>query len=956
MDRTDLALRVDVLGPLALEVRGREVHVPGRRRRAVLAMLALAGREGVSDGLLVDALWPDDPPANVAQALYSHVSRLRHHLGPLAERLERHATGYRLRLEPFELDADAARRLSTHDPAAALGLWRGQALVEFRAVPALEVESVALDELRLRLVDDLLESRLISGDPTVTLDAVAAAAASPLRERTAMLQVRALAAEGRAAEAMEAAQEFRRRLVDRTGLDPTPSLTELEQQVAAGSIVGGPPVAPPRVVRPDGPMVGRQHDREELVRLLGLNTVVTLTGPGGVGKTRLALDIAADATERDVVVVGLAAVDRADRVCEAVVSALGLRTTGEVEPSHVASALADRHLLLMLDNCEHLADVCRELIVAIRRSAPGVRVLATSRVTLRVPGEYVFRLQPLPVPREPAGLTALRRQPGVRAFVEHARRRRPGYELGPEDATDLVEVLRRLDGLPLGIELAARQVAVMPMSAVRERLDRALDLATGQGGPDDDRQRTLRATIDSSYRLVGEDEQALLRAIAPFPGGVDLTTIEALAEGGGDPLDLLHRLVESSLLVADPTHGRYHLLFIVRAYLLDLAAQLGEARRAQTRFVDRCVAIADRIGEGIHGPDEAALDRMLRAELDNLRAARDLADADARVRITTAANRAATWRDLREVWSWATELADDPALTDHAERTTILAAAAEAARLVGDLDTAERRARETIALADPVAHAGALGRAWSVVGVVAHFRGDFAAARDAWLRGAEEPVGDASAFVGSAALAAAYAGDPVTARRLLARAAASATCGSHRAFVAYVEGELRVATRPLESIPHYVNAISAASRVGCNFVEGVARVSLASARSRTGDVAGAAEDFGHLIESWRRTGQTTQLWTTARNAAELLAAAGRARTAGLLLVTADVTPGAAAVDEDIARSGGRSYIPVDALLDPASLDEVRAESRRLGGPDVLDRAVAELRELATGPGGAAPDS
>ena len=184
----------------------------------------------------------------------------------------------------------------------------------------------------------------------------------------------------------------------------------------------------------------------------------------------------------------------------------------------------------------------------------------------------------------------------------------------------------------------------MPLRAVRERLDRALDLATGRQGPEDARQRTLRASIASSYELLGEQEQRLLRALASFPGGVDLATVEALvdelADGGGDPLDLLHDLVDSSLLVADAASGRYRVLFIVRAFLTDLVAALGEADAARERFLSRCVVVAEEIREGIYGADEPVHDRRLRAELDNLRAARDLArehgDLDTLVAITLA--------------------------------------------------------------------------------------------------------------------------------------------------------------------------------------------------------------------------------------------------------------------------------------------------------------------------------
>lgn len=977
-DRTSLALCVDVLGPLALRVGGRPVEVPGARRRALLALLALESGRGIGAERLVDCLWPEETPDNAVQALYNHVSRLRGHLGPLAGRLERDGAGYRLHLAPDELDVDAARRLArevaapqtTPDRAAALArtaldLWRGPALEEFRALPALEVESVRLDELHLRLVDDLVEARLALGDRTVTSDAAAAASASPLRERTALLHVRALAADGRTAEAMAAAHAYRRRLVDETGLDPGPALAELEQQVAAGTVGAAvPDLAPGRAVRrvvarPDGPLVGRQHDREEVLRLLGTNATVTITGPGGVGKTRLALDVAADPVashDGDGVVVDLAAVDRPGRVCQAVASTLGLRTTGDVHPHDVALALGDRRLLLVLDNCEHVRDACQELVVAVRRAARGVRVLATSRVTLHVPGEYVVRLQPLPVPRDALDLDSLRRQPAVRAFVEHARRRRADFELSVDEADDVVEVLRRLDGLPLGIELAARQVAVMPLRAVRDRLDRALDLVTGRHGGDDDRQRTLRATIGSSYRLLDDDEQRLLRALAPFPGGVDLATVEVLArdvDGPGDPLDLLHRLVDASLVVADAVTARYRLLFTVRAFLVDELRTTGELAEAETRFLDRCLAVAVELGADIVGPQEPDADRRLRAELDNLRAARDVAVAhrrhDVRVGITIALDDAATWRDLRELWAWALELAADPSLSDHPDRAAVLGCAAEGARLLGDLDGAARLADQAFAAAGTDPDPFQVHRAWVARGSVAHFRGDFAAARDAWLRsGSGRPV-PSGAWLGSAALAAAYGGDPTDARELLDRthaANAASGCPSHAAFAAYVEGELRATTRVEESVAYYLEAIEVARRSGANFVVGVASVALASARTRTGDVAAAAEGFGYLLDYWQRTGQQTQLWTTARNTASLLASVGHEREAALLIISADATPGAAAVGPTIARHSGRAFLPVEELVDPVTLDELRAEARTLTPPGVLALASARLAELA----------
>lgn len=974
-DRTHLALRVDVLGPLALWVHGVEVAVPGVRRRALLALLALDGDRVVGAERLVESLWPDEAPENAVQALYNHVSRLRGHLGPLAERLERRGTGYLLHVEPGEVDADAARALGRAaadgaGPAeaaelarAALDLWRGPALEEFRALPALEVESVGLDELRLQIADDLVEARLALGDRTVTADAVAASAAAPLRERSALLLVRALAADGRAADAMAAATAYRRRLADETGLDPGAALAELEQAVAAGSLEPARPDPRRALARPDGPLIGRQQDRDEVVRLLDTHAAVTLTGPGGVGKTRLALDIAGDPAvggTGDVALVDLAAVDRPDRLCQAVASTLGLRTGGVVGPADIAAALATRSLLIVLDNCEHLAEGCRDLVVSLRRDAPGVRVLATSRVTLHVPEEYVVRLQPLPVPRDPTDLEALRRQAGVRAFVEHARRRRPGFELGSGDADDVVEVLRRLDGLPLGIELAARQVAVMPLSAVRDRLDRALDLATGAPG-EDDRQRTLRASIDSSYQLLSDRERRLLCALAPFPGGVDLETVESLAAEEADvrdPLDLVHRLVDASLLVADAASGRFRLLFTVRAFLLDELERTGRLAAAEERFLDQCLATAGDVGRAVFGADEPAADRRLRAELDNLRAARDVALAhgrdDVRVGITLGIDAASIWRDLREPWAWALELAADPRLVQHPQRPLLLGAAAVASRLLGAFDQAERLAAESLAMLGPDPDPKLAAPAWDARAGVAHFRGDFRTACDAWLRAGEGRTFHGPSMVASAALAASYGGDASYARELLDRARAGLADGppgSVVAFVAYVEAEVLATRRAEEAVPFYLEAIEGARRCGANFVDGVASVGLASARTRLGDVAGAADGFGYLLDAWQRTGQVTQLWTTARNAAELLAAHGRPRTAALLLVCADQQPGAAAVSPTIARHSGRVFVALDDLVPPGGIADLHAEVARLTPAGVLALARRELDDLArTGPG------
>ena len=956
MDRSP-EVWVGVLGPLALRVAGAEVRVPGTRRRALLATLALARGRVVGVDRLVDTLWPDDPPEDAAQALYSHVSRLRRDLGTAGGRLARQGAGYVLELTEDELDATVVRAvvdgLPHLPPDRALGraleaseLWRGPALEEFRGHSDLDVEAVALDELRMRLRDEVVRARIAVGDSSAVADASAAVAADPLRERAVLLHMQALAREGRTAEAMAAGTTYRRRLAADTGLDPGPALGRLEQEIASGELAARdrPPAWSARrtVARPSGPLVGRQQEQDEVLRLLAGHRVVTLTGPGGVGKTRLALEVTAALAELDqvdAVVVDLAAVEDASRVVQAVVSTLGLRLASAEQPTalDVAAALADARLLLVLDNAEHVAQACRGLVDAVDRHATGVRVLVTSRVTLHANSEYVVRLQPLPTPRDAQDLAALERQPSVRAFLEHARRRDRSYELTALDAEPLVEILQHLDGLPLAIELVAGQVAMLPLAAVRDRLGRALDLVSGADGHEEDRQRTLRLTIRWSYDRLTSAQQALLRAIAAFPGGVDLATVEALADEVApehDPVRLLQGLADASLLDVDPGRTRYRLLFTVRAFLLEEVAALAELAATEDRFLRWAVRAADEIGAGLQSPAEARADRRLRAELDNLRAARDLARAsgllDARARITLAFDQPAVWRDLREQWSWCLELAHAPETVGHPREVEIKGAGAEAARQAGDYDHAVELARHGLGIAGETgANSPEAARCWSALAGVAHYRGDFASAARDWARSARAAGPEAAGLLASAALAAGYGGDRAHATALLAEARqreSTSPIGSNHAFITYVEGELVAVDDPAAAIASYVAAVEEARSVGANFVAGVAGVALASARARTGDPATAAAAYSDLLDYWRTTGHGPQLWTTARNAATLLLAEGHPREAALLLLRADATPQAAAVDPDIARHSGRSFVPVSTVVGADELESLRYEA------------------------------
>ena len=411
------SVEVDILGPLRVRVDGQPVDVPGERRGALLALLAVARGTTVSVSRIVDALWGDDPPAAAVNAVQSHVSRLRRHLGPAAGALAKEATGYRLALGKGGLDADRAETLGARgrarlgdDPAAAaalfssaLRLWRGSALEEFPDVEPLAAEAVRLAELHSALTDELLAARLETERPDEVVDAIAKAAAErPWRESTQLLFVGALARCGRGAEALRVAHAYRRRLAQDTGLEPSAALADLEARIARGEL--GLSAAPAtaagsRLPRPSTPVLGRERDLGRVASLIGAGACVSVVGPGGVGKTRLALEVAhacAPAFSDGAVFVELASLRHPGAVTALVAQACRVRGAGDALGALV-DYLSARRRLLVIDNCEHVLDEVRALADELLRWCPQLALLLTSREPVGIAGESVFRLEPLPL-------------------------------------------------------------------------------------------------------------------------------------------------------------------------------------------------------------------------------------------------------------------------------------------------------------------------------------------------------------------------------------------------------------------------------------------------------------------------------------------------------------------------------------------------------------------------------
>ncbi|QFZ20212.1 BTAD domain-containing putative transcriptional regulator [Saccharothrix syringae] len=618
-------MRIRALGEL--EVRGPDgtrVDLGGPMLRALLLRLAVdTGRVVTTDRLVAD-LWPHTAPADPTAALQSLVARLRRALG--RDAIGSHPTGYRLDLPPEQVDLHAfARAVAEGRPREALALWRGAPLADVADTGFAQATLARLEELRLSAVEARLDLDLAAGaTPELVAEIEELATATPLREGLHARLMRALCARGRHADALAAHERARALLADQLGADPGPELREAHRQALRAPTRR--PGLPARLTS----FVGREHELDELTRALAEARLVTVTGPGGAGKTRLALE-AADRTPAPdgVWLVDLAPVPADDGLLPAVRAALG--TT-----DRPADFLAGRTALLLLDNCEHLLDGVAGLAADLLARCPRLRVLATSREPLGVTGEVLRPLDPLP------GAQA------VALFTDRARAVRPGFT--PDETT--TAICRALDGLPLAVELAAARLRSLTPAQLTHRLGDRLGLLDRgvRGAPA--RHRTLRAVLDWSHDLLDPAERTLLARLSVFAGGATLRAVEDVT---GGTLDQVASLVDKSLVVA--TDERYRLLETVREYA---ATHLEDADRVRARHTAHYTALAEHAEPRLRGPEQAVWVDRLATEQANLDQA--MSDRATSPRLFTA--RLWYWlvrTELAEARRWATAvLAADP--------------------------------------------------------------------------------------------------------------------------------------------------------------------------------------------------------------------------------------------------------------------------------------------------------
>jgi predicted ATPase/DNA-binding SARP family transcriptional activator len=653
-----------VLGPLQVLQEGQSVRITGPRERALLAVLLLRPGEVVSADRLIDLLWGDEVPGNAPNALQAVVTRLRKALGPHGkDLLVTRTPGYALAVSPDQVDAlrfqgllDQAARLPDSDPATAsvlleqaLGLWRGPALQDLADQPLAQQEIARLEELRLAALEARMEAELAQGRHIEVIGELQSlVAAHPLRERFRSQLMLALYRAGRQADALEVYQQTRAVLGEELGLDPEPALQALHQQILRQDPSLAAPVPSSRGRGQALParissFVGRAAELEDLRQLLARSRLVTVIGPGGSGKTSLAVEVAraaAGSQEEKGAAVGVYFVDLAPvadptQVPAAVAAALGLRggpggAAGTPTPPEVQLedyVRANQPLLLLLDNCEHLVETVAHLTDRLLRAAADARILATSREPLGLPGEVAWSIPGLATPDPTLPANQLGSFDAVRLFAERTTAARPGFGLDEQTGPLAAEICRRLDGLPLAIELAAARTRTLPVQEIASRLDDRFRLLTTATRTPIRRQQTLRAAIDWSYDLLTGPERLLLARLSVFAASWSLEAAEAVCSDQQIPadqvLDLVSRLADRSLLQPEPgPTARFRLLETIRAYATERLQELGVAEKLQQRHADYFLRVAEAAGAR---PESAEALQALEAAAEDVRAALDWA-------------------------------------------------------------------------------------------------------------------------------------------------------------------------------------------------------------------------------------------------------------------------------------------------------------------------------------------
>lgn len=695
----------------------------------------------------------------------------------------------------FDRLVTAARQdLAAGRPAAAaagfreaLGLWRGSPLSDVADFAFAQAEVVRLQEAKLSAMEDLVEADLACGrHAALTSELDGLVATHPLRERLCGQRMLALYRCGRQAEALQAYQALRTRLADELGIDPNPGLHRLQEAILrqepgldwvppaehaepgggagpasleadghpAGTVAGQldaagrpgksssgflpPPPAGTRLPAETTSFIGRESELATIEDLLGLSRLLTLTGPSGSGKTRLALRAGAQAASRfrdGVWLVELAPVASPDLVAAVVASALWVREEpGLPLTKSIVAHLGEREALLIVDNCEHVLDAAGELIAALLRACPALRVLATSQSRLGLTGEASWPVPPLILP-DPAATDpqVVAQAEAVRLLRDRAALARPGFTLTAQNAAAVSEICRRLDGIPLALELAAARLNALSAGQLAARIDDRFRLLAGGGRGGLTRHRTLQAAIDWSHDLLSETEKICFRRLAVFSGGCTLEAAEAVCPdeslGADEIFETVTALVDRSLLTTEERCGsmRYGMLESIHQFARTRLERAGESAELSRRHLDWLLDYARQAD--LEGPDQGAWLDLLETDLENFRIGLEGSTAAAEKRLELAGMLATFWMvrghiGLGRRWLAAALAAAGPDAGPRL-RAAALDGIGELAAVQADFDAQRSSQQESLAIWRALGDDIRVARCLGDLGSAAHIRGEY---------------------------------------------------------------------------------------------------------------------------------------------------------------------------------------------------------------------------------------
>jgi len=951
-------MQFEVLGEPRVLRAGAPIPLGGRIVQRLLAALLVDAPGVVERDTLVERLWGDEPPATATTALHVHVSHLRQALEPdfrsgACSAIRTAGDGYALEIDRARIDAEHfeslvhnAEDLAEVEPEQALGdvesaraLWRGRPWGALADEVWLRSDVTRIEELRRRADELWGDVQLALGRHELIVDSLARAVeAEPLREHRWEQLMLALYRCRRQADALRAFQDARHILTEELGIEPSPALRALEQAVLVQDpSLDAPPRSPPERPRHNLPaaltsLVGREDDLRVTRKLVEASRLVTLTGVGGVGKTRLAVQSAADLVPRfadGAWLVELAPISDPGLVPGKVAATLGLRERGGQSVTDViADYLADRSLLLVVDNCEHVIDAAALLVDTLLNAAPRLHVLGTSREPLALPYEQVFRVPVLEVlaPGDDTDADRLAGSAAVQLFVERACAVMASFGLTAENQADVAELCRRLDGIPLALELAAVRIDSMTPAEMVHHFEHRFQLL-GVDREHAGRHQTLRGAIDWSYQLLEKNEQTLFSRLSVFAGGWTITTARSVATGSGldEPtvLDGLVDLVRKSMVGAEgvATTTRYRMLESLRRYAHERLASSGEEVGVRTRHAEHFTRLVEGLADDVRGPRQDAAYGTLLTELDNIRAAFDwhLAAGDAVTALRLV-------RILRTFW---TELMPSEGVQRALAAVALGGNASAAARAGGLADAAwigyingreecARHAEESVALSQ-AAGIPPDPEALCTLALVDFFAGCFdrslARLEEATVasRAIDDPYEIASSLTGTC-MARAILDDTDGA---LAAGEESLAIAREIGYGTQIAGSLAAlgfawGARDLERGVALLDE-SLALKSDTTY-SALARVVSGHLRVMLGDHDRALRLFGETLEIYRELGDAFYLPTSLEGTAAALCLRGRATAAARLL----------GASEEVRRKLTLPGLPIEIALRQSALDMVAA--------------------------------